>query len=73
MAQVRADVRVRDPKAARPGHAIEPLAVAFDNSVEDNDALVARVDEIVGELREEGVLTELSMKWYDQDLTTPAE
>lgn len=51
----------------------EPLAVAFDNSVEDNDSLVARVDEIVGELREEGVLTELSMKWYDQDLTTPAE
>ena len=51
----------------------EPLAVAFDNSVEDNDALVARVDEIVGELRDEGVLTELSMKWYDQDLTTPAE
>ena len=51
----------------------EPLAVAFDNSVEDNDSLVTRVDEIVGELREEGVLTELSMKWYDQDLTTPAE
>ena len=51
----------------------EPLAVAFDNSVEDNDALVARVDEIVGELRDEGVLTEISMKWYDQDLTTPAE
>lgn len=49
----------------------EPLAVAFDNSVEDNDALVARVDEIVGELRDEGVLTELSEKWYGVDLTTP--
>ena len=49
----------------------EPLAVAFDNSVEDNDSLVAAVDEIVGELREEGVLTELSMKWYGVDLTTP--
>jgi ABC-type amino acid transport substrate-binding protein len=47
------------------------LAVAFDNSVEDNDALVARVDEIVGELRDEGVLTELSEKWYGVDLTTP--
>jgi polar amino acid transport system substrate-binding protein len=49
----------------------EPLAVAFDNSVEDNDSLVARVDEIVGELRDEGVLTELSEKWYGVDLTSP--
>jgi len=49
----------------------EPLAVAFDNSVEDNDSLVARVDEIVGELRDEGVLTELSEKWYGVDLTPP--
>jgi polar amino acid transport system substrate-binding protein len=49
----------------------EPLAVAFDNSVEDNDLLVARVDEIVGELRDEGVLSELSEKWYGVDLTTP--
>lgn len=50
----------------------EPLAVAFDNSVEDNDSLVARVDEIVGELRDEGTLTELSEKWYGVDLTTPS-
>jgi polar amino acid transport system substrate-binding protein len=49
----------------------EPLAVAFDNSVEDNDSLVARIDEIVGQMRDEGVLTELSMKWYGVDLTTP--
>jgi polar amino acid transport system substrate-binding protein len=49
----------------------EPLAVAFDNSVEDNDSLVARVDEIIGELRDEGVLSELSEKWYGVDLTTP--
>lgn len=49
----------------------EPLAVAFDNSVEDNDSLVAAVDEIVGQLRDEGVLAELSQKWYGVDLTTP--
>ncbi|MGD8485256.1 MAG: transporter substrate-binding domain-containing protein [Chloroflexota bacterium] len=48
----------------------EPLAVAFDNSVEDNDSLVARVDEIIGELHEEGFLRELSMKWYGEDLTS---
>ncbi len=49
----------------------EPLAVAFDNSVEDNDALVAAVDEIVGELHAEGVLAELSEKWYGVDLSAP--
>jgi polar amino acid transport system substrate-binding protein len=50
----------------------EPLAVAFDNSVEDNDSLVAAVDEIVGQLHEEGVLSELSQKWYKgNDLSVP--
>ena len=45
--------------------------MAFDNSVEDNDSLVAAVDAIVGELRDDGVLTELSLKWYGVDLTSP--
>ena len=49
----------------------EPLAVAFDNSVEDNDSLVAAVDEIVSELHAEGVLAELSEKWYGVDLSAP--
>jgi polar amino acid transport system substrate-binding protein len=49
----------------------EPLGVGFDNSVEDNDSLVARVDEIVAELRDEGVLSELSEKWYGVDLSSP--
>jgi len=48
----------------------EPIAVAFDNSVEDNDSLVAAVDEIIGQMHEEGLLTELSMKWYGKDLST---
>lgn len=49
----------------------EPLAVAFDKSVEDNDDLVAEVDRILGEMHEDGTLTELSEKWYGgQDLTT---
>jgi len=49
----------------------EPLAVAFDKSVEDNDSLVARVNEIIGEMHADGTLTELSEKWYEGlDYTT---
>jgi polar amino acid transport system substrate-binding protein len=47
----------------------EPLAVAFDGSVEDNDSLVAAVDAIVAEMHADGTLSELSQKWYGQDLT----
>ena len=50
----------------------EPLAVAFDNSVEDNDSLVDAVDQIVADMHEDGTLTELSMKWFGEDLTKPS-
>ena len=43
----------------------EPLAVAFDKSVDDNDSLVAAVDAIVGEMHEDGTLTAMSEQWYD--------
>jgi polar amino acid transport system substrate-binding protein len=43
----------------------EPLGVAFDKDVEDNDSLVAAVDAIVGEMHEDGTLTSLSEEWYD--------
>ena len=49
----------------------EPLAVAFDKSVEDNDSLVAAVDAIVGQMHADGTLTALSEEWYGgTDLTT---
>ncbi len=49
----------------------EPLAVAFDASVDDNDSLVATVDAIIGAMHEDGTLTSLSEKWYEGvDLTT---
>jgi polar amino acid transport system substrate-binding protein len=48
---------------------LEPLAVAFDNSIEDNDSLVAAVDQIIGDMQEDGTLSELSMKWFGEDLT----
>ena len=47
----------------------EPLAVAFDKTVEDNDSLVAAVDAIVGEMHADGTLSELSQKWFGADLT----
>lgn len=51
----------------------EPLAVAFDKSVEDNDSLVAEVDRIIGEMHEDGTLSEISTKWFGEDLTKAAE
>jgi polar amino acid transport system substrate-binding protein len=47
----------------------EPLAVAFDNTVEDNDSLVAAVDAIVAEMHADGTLSELSQQWFGADLT----
>jgi polar amino acid transport system substrate-binding protein len=49
----------------------EPLAVAFDKAVEDNDSLLAAVDQIVGEMHDDGTLTGFSEEWYGGiDLTT---
>lgn len=48
----------------------ENLAVAFDKSGElDNTSLVERVSEIVAEMHDDGTLSELSMKWFSEDLT----
>ncbi|HSS68645.1 MAG TPA: transporter substrate-binding domain-containing protein [Nocardioidaceae bacterium] len=49
----------------------EPLAVAIDKSAPaDPTSFAAAVDQIVGEMHDDGTLTELSKKWYDGvDLT----
>jgi len=47
----------------------EPLAAAFDKTVEDNDSLVAAVDAAIGEMHADGTLSELSMTWFGEDLT----
>ena len=36
----------------------EPLAAAFDKSVEDNDSLVAAIDAIIGEMHADGTLSD---------------
>jgi polar amino acid transport system substrate-binding protein len=48
----------------------ENLGVAFDKSSELDDAsLVKRVGEILAEMHADGTLSELSMKWFGEDLT----
>lgn len=51
----------------------EPLAVAFDASAEDNDSLVAAVDQIIGDMHDDGTLTALSEEWYEGDDLTSQE
>jgi polar amino acid transport system substrate-binding protein len=51
----------------------EPLSIAFDkNDPVDNSSLSQAVSDIVDEMHADGTLTELSMKWYNTDLTTSA-
>jgi polar amino acid transport system substrate-binding protein len=48
----------------------EPLAVALDkNAPEDPVPLAEEIGSIIEEMHEDGTLSELSMKWYDTDLT----
>lgn len=48
----------------------ENLAVAFDKGAElDNTSAVQRVGEIIQEMHDDGTLRELSLKWFDSDLT----
>jgi polar amino acid transport system substrate-binding protein len=51
----------------------EPLSVAIDKSSElDPTSLVDEVSAIVEEMHTDGTLSELSMKWFGEDLTTSA-
>jgi polar amino acid transport system substrate-binding protein len=48
----------------------EPLAVALDKSVENNDVFHAAVDAIIGEMHADGTLSAMSEEWYEGlDLT----
>ena len=48
----------------------EPLAVAIDkNAPDDPTPLTEEIGRIIEEMHEDGTLSELSMKWYDTDLT----
>jgi polar amino acid transport system substrate-binding protein len=48
----------------------EDLAVAIDKSGPPHAALLFEIDKIIGEMHEDGTLTELSEKWFEgEDLT----
>jgi polar amino acid transport system substrate-binding protein len=47
----------------------EGLAVAIDKTGPPHAALLYEIDRAIGEMHADGTLTELSMKWYDEDLT----
>jgi polar amino acid transport system substrate-binding protein len=48
----------------------EPLSVAIDRSSPlDATSLVGEIDRIVQEMHEDGTLSQLSMEWFDQDLS----
>jgi polar amino acid transport system substrate-binding protein len=49
---------------------IENLAVALDKSPDQpHDALLFEIDRIIGEMHEDGTLTDLSNEWFGADLT----
>jgi polar amino acid transport system substrate-binding protein len=51
----------------------EPLVFALDRAGGEVDQMLPRLNEIIAAMREEGMLTELSIKWYGIDLTTLQE
>jgi polar amino acid transport system substrate-binding protein len=49
----------------------EPLSVAVDREAPlDPTSLVEEIDRIVQEMHEDGTLSQFSMEWFGQDLTT---
>ncbi|HSR31756.1 MAG TPA: transporter substrate-binding domain-containing protein, partial [Anaerolineae bacterium] len=51
----------------------EPLVFSLDKSRGISDQMVAKMNEILAEMHEDGTLTELSMKWYGVDITKVIE
>ncbi len=48
----------------------ENLSVSFDKSAtKDNSSLVERVGEIVAEMHDDGTLRDLSLQWFEADIT----
>jgi polar amino acid transport system substrate-binding protein len=48
----------------------EPLVFALDKAGGEADEMLDKLNEIIAAMHEEGVLSELSLKWYGIDLTT---
>jgi polar amino acid transport system substrate-binding protein len=50
----------------------EPLAVAVDKAGAPDTDFMAKLNEIVKAMHEDGTLTQFSMKWFKLDLTQPS-
>ncbi|GAB6181530.1 amino acid ABC transporter substrate-binding protein [Desulfotomaculum defluvii] len=48
----------------------EPLAIGIRKS---DPELKAEIDKVLDEMKKDGTLTEISMKWFNRDITVPAE
>jgi len=66
-----ADAAKTQPIRVLDGPPIFTVSVAFalDKSGPDNKALIALLNEIVGEMHADGTLTQLSTKWLEKDVT----
>ena len=53
-----------DQRSALPGN----LAVAIDKAGPAHEALLYEIDKIIGDMHEDGTLTELSEEWFGEDL-----
>jgi polar amino acid transport system substrate-binding protein len=51
----------------------EPLAVAIDAAGPPHDALLYEIDRIIGEMHDDGTLTQFSENWYGIDITQGAD
>jgi peptide/nickel transport system substrate-binding protein len=49
----------------------EPLAFSLDKARGPSDNMLSELNDIIADMHEDGTLTELSMKWYGIDITTP--
>jgi polar amino acid transport system substrate-binding protein len=47
----------------------EPLSFALDKGRDPSDEMLAKLNEIVAEMHEDGTLTNLSMQYYGEDIT----
>ena len=48
----------------------EPLVFALDKSRGPSDKMIAKLNEVLAAIHDDGTLTELSLKWYGVDITT---
>jgi polar amino acid transport system substrate-binding protein len=48
----------------------ESLVFALDKAGGEADGMLDKLNEIIAAMHEEGLLSELSLKWYGLDLTT---